>query len=228
MPIDYKTISRALQRCNASNEVVLLPGIYNERVIMKLTERQPQAEFNKPRKIHVSIRAAFPEKGAAITFLSSTAVNEACIHISGENVTVSITNIQILHSSRGNDIWGGNCAVFCEGGAIATMQGCKICSESGRGVVLLTGSTMNMTNCTIADCAATGCYVSDPGTTFLLSASNIIRNGIGTRRSNSLASSSGSMELHDFVPPGHSGLYIESAKSVINNCLISGNLLTGR
>jgi hypothetical protein len=108
------------------------------------------------------------------------------------------------------------------------MQGCKICSESGRGVVLLTGSTMNMTNCTIADCAATGCYVSDPGTTFLLSASNIIRNGIGTRRSSSLASSSGSMEFYDFVPPGHSGLYIESAKSVIDNCLISGNLLTGR
>lgn len=195
---------------------------------MKQTERQPQAEGNKPIEINVRIRAAFPEKGAALTFVSSTAIDEACVHISGEHVTVSISNIQILHSSRGNDIWGGNCAVFCEGGATATIQGCKICSESGRGVVLLTGSTMNMVNCTIADCAATGCYVSDPGTTFLLSASNVIRNGVGTRRSNMVASSPGITDFNDFVPPGHSGLYIESAKSVIENCLISGNLLTGR
>jgi hypothetical protein len=207
---------------------VLLPGIYSERVIVKQTERQPQAEGSKLMPIHVSIRAAFPEKGAALTFVSSTAIDEACIHISGEHVSVNITNIQILHSSRGNDIWGGNCAIFCEGGATATIQGCKICSESGRGVVLLSGSTMNMSNCTVADCAATGCYVSDPGTTFLLSASNIIRNGVGTRRSSIVSSSPGNTNFNDFVPPGHSGLYIESGKSVIENCLISGNLLTGR
>jgi hypothetical protein len=228
VPTDYKTISKAVKSCNAGCEVVLLPGIYNERVLLGHVEGQSKEEVFETGRIHIRIRAAFAEKGAALTFLSSTAINKACIHIRGENVTANITNVQILHSSRGNDIWGGNCAVFCEGGALVTMHGCKITSESGRGVVLLTGSRMNMTNCTISDCAATGCYVSDPGTTFNLSTSNIIRNGIGTRRSTCVVdSSSHETEVFDFVPPGHSGLYIESAESVIDNCLISGNLLTG-
>ena len=226
MPTDYKTIRKALEQCQDGNEVVLLPGIYHERILIGTDDGRAQDE-NTTETIHVNIRAAFADKGSAIAFLSSTAMNEACIHIRGNNVRASIKNVQILHSVRGNDLWSGNSAIFCEDGAQVSIHGCKITSESGRGVVLLRGSQMTMSNSTIADCAATGCYVSDVGTTLTLTSSNIVRNGTGSRRSYSIASLANFTEFVDVVPPGHSGLYIESATSVIKDCLISGNALTG-
>ena len=99
------------------------------------------------------------------------------------------------------------------------------------------------------------CFISDPCDTFQyikylgdwgsrarISGCNIVRNGFGSRR---LLSHSTNIEAHTrmleqglplprdhlpnlgAVPPGHSGVYVESSLCWIDDSLIAGNSLTG-
>jgi hypothetical protein len=54
------------------------------------------------------------EKGVTKMMIVLVTVAKPQNRIIDFHTGVIITNIQILHSSRGNDIWNGNCAIFCE------------------------------------------------------------------------------------------------------------------
>ena len=101
-----------------------------------------------------------------------------------------------------------------------------------------------MTHTSIVDCAATGFYLGDWGSRAKVSGCNIIRNGFGSRRLrderhgdihnilNQIAAHAHlglpiGRELFDVVPPGHSGVYIESSMAWVDNTLLAGNSLTG-
>ena len=88
------------------------------------------------------------------------------------------------------------------------------------------------------DCAATGLYVGDMGSFSLVAGCNIIRNGFGTRvptrAHEAIDSIDAAMDSEHptrstgtMVPPGHSGIYVESTGAVIVNSLMAGNSLTG-
>ncbi len=110
-----------------------------------------------------------------------------------------------------------------------------------------------LARCTIHDCAATGLYIADPTTHGWVENCNIIRNGVGSvatgiraAQRNNQIEGGGEDQLnvyhnHDIilpppapiplqnnsVPPGHSGMYVESAMCFVQNSLIAGNSLTG-
>ena len=119
-------------------------------------------------------------------------------------------------------------------------------------IVATRGAKLWLRDSTVHDCAATGVYVGDAGSFSLIQSSNIIRNGFGTRISNtpgrmetvtnsqnglgehtihSTSNQESYLEdgdtVHERVPPGHSGVYVESTGSIIDNCLLAGNSLTG-
>lgn len=61
----------------------------------------------------------------------------------------------------------------------------------------------------------------------LISDSNIIRNGFGTRVVRFSQEIDNDMHDDEFaIPPGHSGIYIESTLSIIQNTLMAGNSLS--
>lgn len=110
-------------------------------------------------------------------------------------------------------------------------------SHSGRGVVVSNQAMIEMHRSTIIDCAATGFYLGDWGSSAKISGCNIIRNGFGSAvaTTDRLNEEQRLLELgtptsrEDFevVPPGHSGVYIESSMSFVDNSLVAGNCLTG-
>jgi len=284
VPIDAPTISEALDICHPSGgTITLMPGIYGEMININTRRR-------------VSIRAAFPEKGAALTHCwyhgesrevtrsdqigHEEVKDEPCINISlqDQNDTlheralfVQISHIQILHSTPGTDIWGGNCAIRVNGqNAHVIVNDCTLQSDSGRGVVVTNGARMEIIHTVLHDCAATGLYVGDQGTQALIAGCNIIRNGGGSRRmirnrrredpslflqerdfddfDDFILNDSSTDEDdeeddgdelmfaavandvhndHDVVPPGHSGMYVETAKALVENTLLANNSLTG-
>ena len=61
-------------------------------------------------------------------------------------------------------------------------------------------------------CAATGVYIGDEGSYSEIKHSNIIQNGYGNGVT---------------IPSGHSGVYVENAKAIIQDCLLGSNGLTG-
>lgn len=235
IPTDFSNIQAALSYTRAGCSVTLLPGMYREKI-------------KCVNKCNIKIRAAFPRKGAALIHYQdeiidrkdNSARNEPCISISGPTTSVHMIDIQILHSSLGSNIWGGNCSVHVDRNSILILEGCAMQSDSGRGVVVTGGSQLFLKRSIIHDCAATGLYVGDSGTVATVMESNIIRNGGGSKRwfaedyvEN--ASEDDVQNLHlnevgdtaDVVPPGHSGIYVENAQAVIDDTMLSGNRLTG-
>ena len=101
----------------------------------------------------------------------------------------------------------------------------------------------------IVDCAATGFYLGDWGSRARISGCNIVRNGFGSKRLRLPSSSAdgeeegnildqiaahsamleqqGQPNEFEVVPPGHSGVYIESSMCWIDDSLLAGNCLTG-
>ena len=70
--------------------------------------------------------------------------NQSCIDIVGNSrnasqgsnrMHITLENLQLLHCTAGNDIWGGNCAVRADGQeAILSLYQCTFQSDSGRGI----------------------------------------------------------------------------------------------
>ena len=252
VPSDFPTIEMAVDHTREGGTVTLLPGVYRERVVLTQSVR---------------IRAANPTSGVRTSIVwhydnadnhegQSTNVNQSAIQIFSNhgNTFVTLEHVSIYHSSLGNDIWNGNCAIYCRGEDSHTrLVNCSIQSDSGRGVVITSGASMEISKTTIHDCAATGLYVGGQTSLVEVHNSNIIRCGFGaTQRSNqactagdreqldrnhdgsstaSVSSSSSTTEAdpprHPSIPSGHSGIYIEGAEAEVADTLVAGNCLTG-
>jgi hypothetical protein len=217
VPVDFASVTAALRACPIGGTITLLPGVYEERV-------------NIRKSVH--IRAAFPERGAAIVWYKG--LNDPCVAVGDfvrhdEPVEAQLSNVQLLHSTMGSDIWGGNCAILVEGRkSRLRLTSCSIQSESGRGVVATNGSFLEMKEgSVIHDCAATGLYLGDNDSVASISGCNIIRNGGGSRRPLPTEVDNFDGNETDRVPPGHSGVYVEAGRAFIENSLVAGNSLTG-
>mmetsp|Transcript_6945 Transcript_6945/g.14961 ORF Transcript_6945/g.14961 Transcript_6945/m.14961 type:complete len:550 (-) Transcript_6945:3297-4946(-) len=183
--------------------------------------------------------------------------NEPCISISTVDasdveraIAVRLSHLAILHSTPGADIWGGNTAVWVDGArAQVTVDSCVLQSDTGRGIVVTNQAELQMFRSSIANCAATGFYLGDWGSRARIVRCNILNNGFGAK----IGRHEQNGEEHDFpndtgnrlagvgrgwglphgrtslqfVPPGHSGVYIESSTAFLDDNLIAGNSLTG-
>ena len=139
----------------------------------------------------------------AHTSFSSTA-NVPLVTIAPKTI-VNVQNLSFLHSSPGEDIWNGNCAIFIASGSLF-MTSCSVQSSSGRGVVCVKEGVVVARSCIVHDSAATGVY-SGGRSVCTLDGCNIMRNGIGGRD----------------IPSGHSGVYIEASKAIIQDCYVGSN-----
>jgi hypothetical protein len=142
--------------------------------------------------------------------------------------TLVLNNVEIQHNSHGTDIWNGNAAIQVqphegEDGAplqrgprpCAMLQGVKVTSRSGRGIVNIDGGKIVLRGCAFHDCAATGIYVGGQGSQAEIENTDVIRNGVGSRGS------------RRGIARGHSGVYLEQGFATIRECNISFNTLTG-
>jgi hypothetical protein len=152
-----------------------------------------------------------------------------------------LSSLEISHSSPGHDIWNGNAAVQIqppdrdddndddydgdglqrppsqrvEPRPMAILENVHVTSKSGRGIVTIDGGHLSLTKCAVTDCAATGVYVGGPGSTAMLKATDVLRNGVGNptyRRG---------------IARGHSGVYLEQGTATVRQSNVSYNTLTG-
>ena len=139
VPVDFYSITEAITHCVQGGTVTIMPGIYTEQIKVET-------------KADVTIRAAFPEVGAALVHYCRTSddteierKNSPCINIFstftsgffdpiiGSAMTIRLSYLRILHSVPGSDIWSGNCAVRVDGiGAHLILDSCALQSDSGR------------------------------------------------------------------------------------------------
>jgi hypothetical protein len=158
--------------------------------------------------------------------LRSRRHNEPLIRIRQGSCT--IRNMELKHNSCGTDIWNGNSAVQIQPpvgpddqplivvpSPEAILDRVEITSASGRGIVNIDGGHVNITNCYVHDCAATGIYVGGPGSRAAIQRTDVVRNGNGNR------------QTRRGIARGHSGIYLEQGHASINDCNISENSLTG-
>ncbi|KAL9179894.1 hypothetical protein ACHAXT_007864 [Thalassiosira profunda] len=255
VPVDFASIQEAIHHCARTpspsmralgdessvyseiGTVVLLPGVYDERIYIKGERWEVGQACNKG----LAIRAAFPQIGATLSVQPPNAAGDdapkdhPCIAISTcdedalrgvqKGISVRLSHLQILHSAPGADIWAGNAAVTVEGPrANVVIDSCVLQSDSGRGLVATNQSVTEVYRTSIVDCAATGVYLGDIGSRARLSGCNVARNGFGNQRA---ASEAVPGEPVEAVPPGHSGVYVESSMMWIDDCLVAGNCLTG-
>jgi hypothetical protein len=211
VPLDLPSIKVALDYIPSGGVITLLPGIYEERVVIDKS---------------VTIQAVDRVKGAAILYDDMDDRDTSAIEIVDDAV-VHIHNLTVLHASGGSDIWNGNCAIFCRGfisQSHVALHGCRIQSDSGRGVVV--GSTLEMKGCTVQDCAATGLYIgSELGSkdSFAnISGCFFLRNGFGPP-----VAEDGSPRFESDLPSGHSGIFIDASKVKIQDSLIAYNSSAG-
>jgi len=142
-----------------------------------------------------------------------------------------LSKVTLIHNCSGTDIWNGNTAVQIQPRfddrfhptiplapnkpPTATIEGSKIMSISGRGIVAIDGSAAIIKNSHIHRCAATGIYIGGPGSVANITNSDIMHNGIGNKRA------------RRGIARGHSGVYLEQGAATLTNCNISQNTLTG-
>mmetsp|Transcript_11881 Transcript_11881/g.14748 ORF Transcript_11881/g.14748 Transcript_11881/m.14748 type:complete len:256 (-) Transcript_11881:415-1182(-) len=144
VPIDFTSIDEALKQypnvchksTNSSFTITLMPGVYQERIQIKHTEMRKRGQMDH---YNIQICAAFPEIGAAIIHYNEENMNLPCISLqqsrSGERVSLTLKHLHVLHFTKGNDIWSGNCALQVDGvNMTAIMTACSFQSDSGRGV----------------------------------------------------------------------------------------------
>mmetsp|Transcript_25181 Transcript_25181/g.36849 ORF Transcript_25181/g.36849 Transcript_25181/m.36849 type:complete len:537 (-) Transcript_25181:257-1867(-) len=159
----------------------------------------------------------------ACIILKSRRVNEPLLRV--RQGSVSLTNIQLLHTSSGLDIWNGNAAIHVGPSEQAAplmdrprpscfLKMVDVSSTSGRGIVGIDGGHLNITSSVVHHCAATGIYVGGLGTTATITKSDVVCNGNGNRTRRG-------------VPRGHSGIYLEQGHAVVRDSNISNNSLTG-
>lgn len=136
--------------------------------------------------------------------------------------TLILRNVRLNHKTMGVDIWGGNCAIHVEPEksrdhhvAAAILQSCEVTSTTGRGIVVLAGAHVQLTDCYIHSCAATGIYIGGgtPESMVTIKSSDIAGNGHGNRSGG--------------IPRLHSGICLEAGHAEVINCNISQNTASG-
>ena len=129
---------------------------------------------NQPLK-SITIRAAFPSIGAALVHYERQCINcdiknQSAISVSTRiddgmeetGISLTLSHLQILHSTPGADIWNGNTAIHIDGlRAQVHIDSCKVQSDSGRGIVVTNQAELQMNHSSIVNCAATGFYIGD-------------------------------------------------------------------
>lgn len=171
----------------------------------------------------------------------------------GAGVSLTLSNLSIISSVPGTDIWTTNTAIRASGnGVTLDTRNCLVTSMSGRGIVITGGASGDLVSTTVFNCAATGIYVGDEDTEVTLKRCNVVNCGYGGRpiaSSSSLLPVSTTGSTSDLlkviessvriqtlpvtvgnetiVPSGHSGIYVEAADMVLEDSLISGSCLTG-
>jgi Right handed beta helix region len=126
------------------------------------------------------------------------------------------------------DIWNGNAAVQLQPPMgpdeqplvlapppTVVLDRVEISSASGRGIVNIDGGLVNISNCYVHDCAATGIYVGGPGSRANIERTDVVRNG------------NGNTQHRRGIARGHSGIYLEQGHASIVDCNVSQNSLTG-
>lgn len=140
---------------------------------------------------------------------------------------LAVKNVALDHHCYGTDIWNGNTAVHLRASgdvdgnngsaavprATAKFEHCEITSRSGRGIVAVEGSLLQLVDCYVHDCAATGVYIGGVATRASLTNCDVLENGTGNQMGG--------------VARGHSGLYIEQGAVDVDGCSISKNSAAG-
>jgi hypothetical protein len=160
VPVDFRNITTALNHypivkdrlLNSSFTITLMPGVYNEQIEIVANKFLPVVSDSKKEKHSIQIRAAFPDKGAAIVHYNQDKMNQPCVSIINQNdndnhiesdenspvksmLSVTLQHIQFLHFTKGSDIWNGNCALQADGrNLIVNIFSCSFQSDSGRGI----------------------------------------------------------------------------------------------
>ena len=170
-----------------------------------------------------------PTPSRAMIILKTRSHNEPVFRIRQGKLVLK--NLDLVHSCNGTDIWNGNAAVQVQPLFEATdnpldsvpsslrptaiLHKVGITSFSGRGVVNIDGGSMSLIQCNIHHCAATGIYIGGKGSLALLEETDIVKNG------------NGNILNRRGISRGHSGLYLEQGTTLVKNCNISENALTG-
>jgi hypothetical protein len=153
VPIDRPTIEKAIedtlqdrQEKMSKGDIVisLMPGIYNERVDIDLNSLRISS--TRENHIHVRIVAAYPELGASLVHCGrrkSENDESPCVQLVTTNDSyrnrcsfhLQFENLIFLHSTKGANIWAGNCCARVDGpNALLSMKSCSVQSDSGRGI----------------------------------------------------------------------------------------------
>jgi hypothetical protein len=142
------------------------------------------------------------------------------------NCFVKLDDITVRHSTKGTNLWGGNCAICCDAGGLLEATNLDISSITGRGICAIHAGSVTATSSVIHHCAATGVYVGDTGTFCTMSSCDILSNGNGSPPRERADDDEEAAEEPE-VRSGHSGVYCESAAMIVVDCCISVNCTTG-
>lgn len=236
------------EEASESASVVVMPGVYEEEIRVDFEACEAvtiRAAFPAIGATIVSPRGC-----------KAQAKDQPCVLVSkcgntlggSQRGVVRLSHLRILHSSPGSDIWGGNAAVSVDRARVI-VESCVLRSDSGRGLAATNQSVVEVFRTSIVDCAATGFYLGDWGSRARIFECNIVRNGFGSKRLRSPAADDAEAadilgriaahtrmlqqglpiprEDYEAVPPGHSGVYVESSMCWIEDSLLAGNSLTG-
>jgi Right handed beta helix region len=159
---------------------------------------------------------------------ATAAMALVCFVIRPISCAVSLSSPHNFSCVTSLDIWNGNAAVQIQppnrphdrptnviSAPTLTMEHVEVTSASGRGIVNIDGGQLDIRNCYIHDCAATGIYVGGPGSRARIERTDVIRNG------------NGNTTHRRGIARGHSGVYLEQGHASILDCNISQNSLTG-
>lgn len=169
---------------------------------------------------------------------------------------LQLQGIYLRHNSPGTDIWSTNTNILVEGSRTSIkITNCVVESVTGRGIVVSNGASAELDGTTVVNCAGTGLYVGDEGSTAFLSFCNVVSNGFGGRRISLLAApgmipkplhelledhvtcpmellpegedDDGTWLSRRVVPPGHSGIYVEHSEIHVEHSFVGRNCLDG-
>mmetsp|Transcript_8957 Transcript_8957/g.19321 ORF Transcript_8957/g.19321 Transcript_8957/m.19321 type:complete len:827 (+) Transcript_8957:194-2674(+) len=143
-----------------------------------------------------------------------------------------LRQVAVEHSCLGVDIWNGNAAVHIQPtylhtalplpmvslipSATAVIEDSSITSISGRGIVTVDGGQLFSKKSYIHNCAATGVYIGGRGSSAILKHCDVWQNGVGNP------------QMAGGISRGHSGIYVEQAKSIeLQHCSVAYNTASG-